>query len=275
MLSSEEIEILSLLEELSSSSLPLQEQSEYVVRISELLQAQQEQHEAQELAVKASASPSNFVKIGRNLLIEAQKKCLDNYRILRTEKTKRIVSELIDPSAPSVLAKNVITSEDALTRSIYETKSESITQILQRMHSAAHNEILQGELNIEELDISSKTMRDLQEKYSGVNILLNGSRKLVRILDEAETRDRRYMLASLGFLAFVLLYIVYRRILSGPVKLLLWSFFQLVGLAKKVPLSSATQLKPSTSHSFLSSTEAYSDILDHKTHFTQTKRDEL
>lgn len=236
MLSSEEINILSLLEELSSSSLPLQEQSVYVVRISELLQAQQEQHEAHELAGKASSSPSSFVKLGRHLLIEAQNQSLENYRILRIAKTKRITSELNDHSTTFTLRESDITSEDALSRSIYETKSESITQILQRMHTAAQNEILQGELNIEELDMSSKTMRDLQEKYSGVNVLLNGSRKLVKILDEAETRDRRFMLASLGFLAFVLLYIIYRRILSGPVKILLWSIFQLVGLAKKVPI---------------------------------------
>lgn len=112
------------------------------------------------------------------------------------------------------------------------SKSEDITATLRRVHQMAQGEVLKGELNIEELDSSTKALRDLENKYSAVDVLLNGSRRLVQVLEEADKGDRRRIQFSLGFLAVVLAWIVYRRVLKLPLKILFWNIVNLTRLGK-------------------------------------------
>lgn len=106
------------------------------------------------------------------------------------------------------------------------SKSEEITNALRQMHQMAQAEVAKSALNVEELEYSTKNLKDLQKKYSGFDLLLNGSQILVRHLEEADKWDRIYMLASMGFLALVLAWIVWRRILKAPVMILVWSATQ-------------------------------------------------
>lgn len=112
------------------------------------------------------------------------------------------------------------------------SKSEDITTTLRRVHQMAQGEVLKAELNIEELDSSTKALKDLENKYSAVDVLLNGSRRLVQVLEEADKGDRRRIRLSLGFLAAVLGWIVYRRVLKLPLKILFWNIVNLTRLGK-------------------------------------------
>lgn len=111
-------------------------------------------------------------------------------------------------------------------------KSEDITATLRRVHQMAQGEVLKGELNIEELDSSTKTLRELEHKYSAVDVLLNGSRRLVKVLEEADKGDRRRMQLALGFLAAVMGWIIYRRVLKLPLKILFWNLINVLRLGK-------------------------------------------
>lgn len=106
------------------------------------------------------------------------------------------------------------------------SKSEDITNALRQMHQMAQAEVAKSALNVEELEYSTKNLKELEKKYSGFDLLLNGSQILVRHLEEADKWDRIYMLASMGFLALVLAWIVWRRILKAPVMILVWSATQ-------------------------------------------------
>lgn len=76
---------------------------------------------------------------------------------------------------------------------------------------------MKATLNIEELEQSTRNISQLDLKYSIFQSALGTSHKLIKHLEQADKWDRTCMLASLGFLGLVLLWIVWRRILKAPV----------------------------------------------------------
>lgn len=262
MLSHNEKHILQLLDKLGGSNLSVQDQKKQVSGILEQIQRLEDEfNEKEVLGLPASKT---FVILARRRLVEAQQMSLNNFNLLRESKVSKIREVPSSESSVSDEEKlfgNKPHSGD-LQQTLYEAKTESLTQILNRMHGLAQEEIIKGELNISELDTSSKTLTELQSKYSAVDLLLNGSKRLVKILDEADKWDRTCMLASLGFLAFAFLYVLYRRVLHGPVKLLLWVILRFIGLSK---LFSGTANKQLTSPMSVSSAPSESIILSSST----------
>jgi protein transport protein SEC20 len=125
-------------------------------------------------------------------------------------------------------------------------KSEDITATLRHLHQLAQAEVGKSALNIEELDLSTKQLRELEQKYSAFDVILNGSKRLVRHIEEADKWDRIYMLASLSFLGAVILWILWRRIFKGPVMLLMWfilSFLRLVTPRQRNSLAVSTTVE--------------------------------
>lgn len=112
------------------------------------------------------------------------------------------------------------------------TKSKDITQTLRRIHQMAQGEVLRSELNVQELDVGSSGLVELQQRYSVVDVLLNGSRQLVKVLDEADAWDRRKMQFALSFLAACLAWVLWRRVFGPPIRFLIWSFLKLIGVVK-------------------------------------------
>lgn len=242
MLSSDEKLILQLLDKLGSSSLCIQDQGIQVSEILERVQRLEDEFNEKELlGIPASKT---FVTLARRRLVEAQQMSLDNFNLLRESRVAK-KHEIPPSEAPRSDEEKLFgnrTHSDDLQQTLYEAKTESLTQILNRMHNVAQEEVIKGELNISELDTSSKTLTELQSKYSAVDVLLNGSKRLVKVLDEADKWDRRLMLASLGFLAFAFAYVIYRRILHGPMKLLFWVLLRLIGLSRLISRPPKKQL---------------------------------
>lgn len=238
MLTDDELAVLELIEELRCSSLSAEAQAPRVQRAVALIEQLDDAREEQRILGQAT---SNFVPLCRRKLEAAQREALANHerklaaanaRVAAPPRASASAAELVTGETPVPVEFGDANGADALRAAVHETKSAEVTEVLFRMHRMARDEIAKGEANIEELDVSSRALTALAEKYSAVDVLLNGSRQLVKVLDEADRKDRRLMLLSLGFLAAVLAYIVVRRILSGPLKLLLWTLLRLLGLAK-------------------------------------------
>ncbi|KAG5360893.1 Protein transport protein [Yarrowia sp. B02] len=111
-------------------------------------------------------------------------------------------------------------------------KSRDITESLKRVHQMASQNVLRGEMHLESLDQSSRDMQMLQQKYTTFDVLLAGSKKLVRHLEQADKQDRILMMASLGFLALVVAWILYRRVLKLPLMILTWPLLKLFGIVR-------------------------------------------
>lgn len=67
-------------------------------------------------------------------------------------------------------------------------------------------------------------MSQLDARYSLFEDVLGTSQKLIKHLEQADKWDRIYMLASMGFLALVVSWIVWRRVLKAPVLFFLTIF---------------------------------------------------
>lgn len=244
MLSSEELKVLELIDELGRSSLSAADQKPQVLKIVQLIGELEDVREEQRIL---NIETSNFVDLAKMRLENAERESLANY-----DRSIEIKNKASKPLSQNTENEHVTKSDaelatgmgytdaqfgdgnggDALREAVHESKSSEITEVLFRMHRMAREEVLKGEQNIDELDMSSKSLTAITTKFNAVDVLLNGSKRLVKVLDEADRKDRRLMLASMGFLGAVLVYIIVRRILSGPLKLLLWTFFRLFGLAK-------------------------------------------
>lgn len=134
--------------------------------------------------------------------------------------------KLFGSFVPSDSASKKLSSEDQMVN-----KSEDITNTLRRVHQMAQTEVIKSSINMEELEYSTKSLRELQGKYNAFDVMLNGSHRLIRHLEEADKWDRFYMIASLSFLAAVLFWIIWRRILKAPTMLLLWTLTKGFNLA--------------------------------------------
>ncbi|CAN6605211.1 hypothetical protein TRVA0_002S05270 [Trichomonascus vanleenenianus] len=137
-------------------------------------------------------------------------------------------------------------------------KSEDITATLRRVHQMAQTEVTKSSLNIEDLETSTRALMDLEKRYTAFDVLLHGSNKLVKHLEQADRWDRIYMIASLSFLALTLAWVVWRRILRMPVMLLLWAFARMIGLANFIGSSSSKLLSTASSVTELAETAASS-----------------
>lgn len=126
-------------------------------------------------------------------------------------------------------------------RSQLVDKAEDVTAVMRQLHKMAQTEAMVSSINLEELEQSTVSLQQLNMKYSGFNLLLTGSKQLIRHLEQADKWDRIYMLASLGFLFLVLLWIIWRRILKAPTILVVSTFKLLFSIGKKVNTESQFQ----------------------------------
>lgn len=115
------------------------------------------------------------------------------------------------------------------------SKSEDITVTLKRVHQLAQTEAIKSSLNIEELEQSTRSMAQLDLKYSVFQNVLGTSQKLIKHLEQADKWDRTCMLASLGFLALVVTWIIWRRLLKAPV-MFFFSLFRMLLFSSRAPV---------------------------------------
>lgn len=141
-------------------------------------------------------------------------------------------------------------------------KSEDVTSTLRRVHQMAQTEVVKSSLNIEELEYSTKSLGELEKRYNAFDVLLNGSQRLVKHLEEADKWDRYYMLFSLGFLALVLAWIIWRRVLKVPTKLLMWTLGRMLGIARIITAPGGSKALKDGVETILETVESTPTITD-------------
>jgi len=104
--------------------------------------------------------------------------------------------------------------------------NKKITSSLQATRQLMSTSILQTELNIDSLDQQTKDLSTLNEQYASFNDVLLKSKQLISFIEKQNKKDKRRIYMSLGFFLLVCSWIIWKRILRGPVRLMLWSFFK-------------------------------------------------
>ena len=156
----------------------------------------------------------NYMSIELNIsiLIINQKKMI----LQMTQLQQEINYLLIDH-------KNSKESELSINQQIVQ-QNKQITKSLQTSRQLLSASILQSELNIENLDQQTKDLYKLNENFLQFNDLLNKSKQIVKFIEKQDKADRQRIYLSMGFFILCCCWVVYRRILRRPIKILLWSF---------------------------------------------------
>lgn len=101
--------------------------------------------------------------------------------------------------------------------------SSDVTSELRKTHALMSEELSKSSLSREILAQSSATLSTLNEEYISFGAILNGSKRLLKELENADRADQYWIWGSFGFFCLVVSWIIYRRILSRPVNALLWT----------------------------------------------------
>ncbi|EQL38601.1 hypothetical protein BDFG_00169 [Blastomyces dermatitidis ATCC 26199] len=139
--------------------------------------------------------------------------------------------------------------------------AEDITAALRRTHQLMQAELSRSQFAQETLEQSTAALSSLSESYSTLDTLLASSRSLAISLLRSQKSDTWYLETAFYILIGTIIWLVFRRILYGPLWWLLWMPLKLmvrmifpilggIGLANKssqIPGSPLTSLSLSNS----------------------------
>lgn len=110
------------------------------------------------------------------------------------------------------------------------SQNKNITSSLQLTKQLMTMSVMQTELNIESIDQQSKDLNQLNDKLMILESVLTKSRQIVKFIEKQDKRDKKRIYLSIGFLICCCAWVIWRRILKTPVKLMMWSFFKFFGV---------------------------------------------
>lgn len=100
--------------------------------------------------------------------------------------------------------------------------SNDVTVALRRTHDLMQAQLEQSTFAQQTLEESSAALKGLDESYSNLSTLLNSSKTLVKGLISTQKSDSQYLWLAIYTLLLTLTWLVLRRILWGPLWLLIW-----------------------------------------------------
>ncbi|KAK6463914.1 Sec20-domain-containing protein [Scheffersomyces coipomensis] len=148
--------------------------------------------------------------------------------------------------------------------------NKQITSSLQSSKQLLTASVIQSELNIESLDQQTKDLRTLNEDFMRFNDLLGKSKQIVKFIERQDKSDRRRIYMGIGFFMLCIAWVIYRRILRTPIRLLFWSFFKIFRIFNWVLVKSSKQVEP-----IAVSVDAFSSLTETATTAIETFVDQV
>lgn len=134
-------------------------------------------------------------------------------------------SEETDPTARKTNAYSSIDDDQLEGLSAQERllqQNNMLTDKLQNVNNLMKSTLLAGEINLNELEISTSTLSSLSDSYAFFGNVLSKTNTLVKSINKASKSEREMIYRSLYFFISVCCWILWRRIFKRPVLLLLW-----------------------------------------------------
>lgn len=100
--------------------------------------------------------------------------------------------------------------------------SEDVTRALRRTHNVLETNLQQSQFAQQALDESQQALQSLTESYGGTTDLLKNSRSLVGQLVRSNKSDTWYLQTAFYMLAITIMWLIFRRLLYGPLWWLVW-----------------------------------------------------
>lgn len=100
-----------------------------------------------------------------------------------------------------------------------------LTNKLQNVNAMLKSTLLAGEMNLNELDQSTKSLSDLSDSYQMFGSILNTTNSLVKEINKASKEERIMIYRAIYFFITVCCWILWRRIFKRPILLIIWLIF--------------------------------------------------
>lgn len=110
------------------------------------------------------------------------------------------------------------------------TQNKNITSTLKLTKQLMTMSVMQTELNIDNLDQQSRDLNTLNDKLVDLESVLVKSRQIVKFIEKQDKNDKRRIYLSIGFLLLCCAWVLWRRVLKLPVKILLWTLMKFFGV---------------------------------------------
>ncbi|KAL4996422.1 P-loop containing nucleoside triphosphate hydrolase protein [Aspergillus recurvatus] len=120
-------------------------------------------------------------------------------------------------------AKEKLTQED-----IVKNASKDVTAALRRTHQLMQAELSRSQFAQETLEQSGAALSSLSESYTSLDTLLSSSRNLVGSLLRSQKSDTWYLETAFYILVGTISWLVFRRLLYGPLWWIVWMPLKLV-----------------------------------------------
>lgn len=102
------------------------------------------------------------------------------------------------------------------------TATSDVTASLRRTHTLLTSELSRSRFAQETLDASNRALEELNTRYGDLNDMLKASRGLVSTLLRSNKSDTWYLETSMYILLATLAWLVFRRLLYGPMWWIIW-----------------------------------------------------
>ena len=106
-----------------------------------------------------------------------------------------------------------------------KSKNKQITTSLIRSNQILKSTVLQTDLNLEEIYIQGNMLTELNDKFDVLDTLLTQSSKIMKLIEKNGSKEKRRVYMSFGFLILCISWVLWKRLIRGPLKLVLWLWF--------------------------------------------------
>ncbi|KAF2001208.1 Sec20-domain-containing protein [Amniculicola lignicola CBS 123094] len=117
---------------------------------------------------------------------------------------------------------------NATEQEVIQSASSDVTAALRRTHQLMQTELSRSRFAQETLEQSTAALADLGEKYTDLSGLLANSKNLVSTLLKSTKSDTWYLETALYILSATIIWLIFRRLLYGPLTWFVWWPLKLV-----------------------------------------------
>ncbi|KAI1920656.1 Protein transport protein sec20 [Ophidiomyces ophidiicola] len=157
------------------------------------------------------------MKSARTLFRKAQIQAKRNAEIAKQKERQLLFSGIGEDGVPRKKASLKLTHDDLVVNA-----SNDVTAALRRTHQLMQSELSRSQFAQQTLEQSTAALNSLSESYSQLDTLLASSRSLVGSLLRSQKSDTWYLETAFYILVGTIIWLVFRRILYGPLWWLLW-----------------------------------------------------
>ncbi|EED12315.1 protein transport membrane glycoprotein Sec20, putative [Talaromyces stipitatus ATCC 10500] len=162
---------------------------------------------------------------------------------------------------PSERAESTIKGSNKFTQNdIVVNASNDVTAALRRTHELMRTELSRSQFAQETLEQSTAALSSLSESYTNLDTVLSSTRTLVSSLLRSQKSDTWYLETSFYLLIGTIAWLVFRRILYGPMWWLAWMPVKMIYnvVASVIGLATISESIATTTSAVISATQVTS-----------------